>query len=71
MIKMDTKKLKSDFRKKYDSLDDTERGQVCCIINTSAGAPEPASWNVANVEVRGNTKLSEKILRGLKVLGLI
>ena len=49
---------KKDFIKIYYGLPDCEKRSVICVIDN-----EPCSWKVVYWEVKGNTKLSKRMLK--------
>ena len=47
-----------DFLRIYRNLPKGEKGMPICVLDE-----EPYSWNVVNIEVKGNTKMSKRMLR--------
>lgn len=54
------------FLKAYQNLPVPEREQTIAIIDG-----KPYSWNVAYEEILNKTKLGEKILKKLEILGIL
>ena len=57
---------KDRFLKVYANLPEPEREQVIAIVDNKT-----YSWNVAFVEVSGNTELGKKILKKIEDLGIL
>ena len=49
---------KKDFLEIYKRLSTLERRQVVCVIDD-----QPCSWSVVDLEVRGNTEMSKRMLK--------
>lgn len=58
--------LKTKFLKVYGNLPVPERSQFVAIIDN-----EPYSWNVAYIEIERDTKLGQKILKKMELLGIL
>lgn len=58
--------LKASFLKAYSNLPVDERSQIIVIIND-----RPHTWDRAYDEIKGETELGTKILKKLKILGII
>ena len=58
--------LKAKFLNAYANLPVPERSQIIAIIDN-----EPYSWSAANTEVENNTKLGQKILKKMELLGIL
>ena len=58
--------LRAKFLRAYANLPEPERYQVVAIINE-----KPHSWNAAYTEVSNNTKLGNKILEKMKLVGIL
>ncbi len=58
--------LKAKFRRVYANLPVPERTQVVAIVDE-----KPYSWDVAYTEVSNNNKLGNKILKKMKLIGII
>jgi len=54
------------FFRVYTNLPINIREETVCIIES-----KPISWNVAYLEIKNNTKLSEEILAKLESLNII
>jgi len=63
---MSIEELRAKFLKAYANLPVPERSQIIAIIDN-----EPYSWNAANTEVDNNTKLGQKILKKMELLGIL
>jgi len=61
----DLEHLRAKFLKNYASVPDKLREEVIAIIDDKT-----YSWNAAFVEINGKTKLGDRILKGLKEIGL-
>ena len=61
----DLEHLRAKFLKNYASVPDKLREEVIAIIDDKT-----YSWNGAFVEINGKTKLGDRILKGLKEIGL-
>ena len=57
--------LRAKFLKSYASVPDKLRGEVVAVVDDKT-----YSWNGAFVEINGKTKLGDRILKGLKEIGL-
>lgn len=58
--------LKSKFLKTYSNLPLSIRGEIISIVDG-----HPVTWNVAYIEIKGETEKGEKILKNLMLLGLL
>jgi len=58
--------LRAKFLKAYANLPEPERYQVVAMIDE-----KPHSWNAAYPEVSNNTKLGNKILEKMKLVGIL
>jgi hypothetical protein len=58
--------LKEDFLRIYSKIPIPLRDEIVLVYENN-----PLTWNVINLEVKNNTKLSETLLKKLKELGLL
>ena len=58
--------LNAKFVRVYANLPVPERSQVVAVIND-----KPYSWDVAYAEISNNTDLGNKILKKIKLLGIL
>ncbi len=58
--------LRVKFMKAYANLPEPERYQVVVIIDE-----KPHSWNAAYMEVSNNTQLGNKMLKKMKMVGIL
>ncbi len=58
--------LRAKFLKAYANLPEPERFQVVVIIDEKTH-----SWNAAYMEVSNNTKLGDKVLEKMKLVGIL
>lgn len=58
--------LRAKFLRAYSNLPEPERYQVVAIIEE-----KPYSWNAAHPEVSNGTKLGNKILEKMKLVGIL
>lgn len=58
--------LKDRFYKVYNNLPLNLREEVIAVIDD-----EPITWKVARLEIDGNTKIAEEILKKLETLEII
>ena len=63
---MSVGELKAKFRRAYANLPVPERSQVVAIVNE-----KPYSWDVAYMEISNNTELGNKILKKMKLIGIL
>ncbi len=66
MISAELDELKSKFISAYANLPEPERVQVMAVVND-----KPYSWDAAYNEINADTELGYKILRKLKVVGIV
>lgn len=60
------------FFRVYPNLPMMERENVCCAVEVGILLPnEPISWHIAYLEIKGKTKLGDKILEKLAGMELI
>lgn len=62
----DVGELKAKFMRAYANLPVPERFQVVAVIHE-----KPYSWDVAYAEISKDTELGNKILKKIKLLGLL
>tara|TARA_Y100000310_G_scaffold341012_1_gene438763 strand:+ start:1212 stop:1466 length:255 start_codon:yes stop_codon:yes gene_type:complete len=58
--------LKAKFLRAYINLPEPERVQAVAIVED-----KPYSWDAANREISNNTPLGTKILKKMKLLGIL
>ena len=58
--------LNAKFVRVYANLPVPERSQVVAVIND-----KPYSWDVAYAEISNNTELGNKILKKIKLVGIL
>ncbi|MDO8656759.1 MAG: hypothetical protein Q7K45_05975 [Nanoarchaeota archaeon] len=58
--------LNAKFVRVYANLPVPERSQVVAVIND-----KPYSWDVAYAEISNNTELGNKILKKMKLVGIL
>lgn len=58
--------LKARFRKAYANLPVPERFQAVAIVDE-----KPFSWDVAYTEISNNNELGNKILKKMKLTGIL
>ncbi len=58
--------LKAKFVRAYANLPVPERSQVVAVIDN-----KPYSWDVGYTEISNDTELGKKILKKMKLLGIL
>lgn len=58
--------LKAKFARVYANLPVPERFQIVAVIDN-----KPYSWDVGYAEISGDTELGKKILKKMKLLGIL
>jgi len=58
--------LKAKFMRAYPNLPLPERSQVVAVVDE-----KPFSWDVVYAEVSNNTKLGDKILEKMRLIGIL
>lgn len=63
--------LRERFLKVYANLPLGVRDEIALVLDDADKIKKPLTWNVAFLEIKGNTALSERILKELDELNLI